>query len=84
MKGKMDTLDVVDLVEILPEHNVHRGQVGTVVAALDSDVFEVEFSDAEGRAYASLALTSRQLLVLYYERVEANSWSLRSRGRARV
>jgi len=80
MKGKIGILDVVALTEDLPERNLYRGQVGTVVETLASDVFEVEFSDDEGRAYASLTLTSRQLLVLQYKRVAANSWSLRSRG----
>ncbi len=34
-------------------------------------VFEVEFSDDEGRAYASLAVEASQLLVLHYKPVEA-------------
>jgi hypothetical protein len=33
-------------------------------------VFEVEFSDNEGRTYASLALKAEQLLVLHHEPVE--------------
>ena len=52
-----------------------RARIGTirptVVEALAPDVFEVEFSDDEGRAYASLALNVSQLLVLHYEPVEA-------------
>lgn len=47
------------------------GQVGTVVESLAPGVFEVEFSNDEGRAYASLALEASQLLVLHYEPVEA-------------
>jgi hypothetical protein len=60
-------LDVVALVEDLPEQSLLRGQVGTVVEVLGPDVFEVEFSDDEGRTYASLALPADQLLVLHYE-----------------
>ena len=66
----MDILNVVALTEDLPERGLHRGQVGTVVEALAPDVFEVEFSDDEGHAYASLALKASQLLILHYEPVE--------------
>ena len=71
MKETIDILDVVALTEDLPERGLYRGQVGTVVESLAPGVFEVEFSDDEGRAYASLALETRQLLVLHYEPVEA-------------
>ncbi len=67
MKDTADILDVVALTEDLPEDGLYRGQVGTVVETLAPDVFEVEFSDDEGCAYASLALNARQLLVLHYE-----------------
>lgn len=66
----INILNVVDLTEDLPEHGLCRGQVGTVVETPDPEVFEVEFSDEEGRAYASLALDVSQLLVLHYEPVE--------------
>lgn len=60
-------LDVVALTEDLPERELWRGQVGTVVEQLAPDVFEVEFSDNEGRTFASLALKTQQLMVLHYE-----------------
>jgi len=60
-------LDVVALTEDLPERELWRGQVGTVVEKLAPDVFEVESSDNEGRTFASLALKTQQLLVLHYE-----------------
>lgn len=72
MKDTIDILDVVALTEDLPERGLYRGQVGTVMESLAPGVFEVEFSDDEGRAYASLALAASQLLVLHYEPVEAN------------
>lgn len=71
MKGAIDILDVVALTEDLPERGLYRGQVGTVVESLAPGVFEVEFSDDEGRAYASLALEASQLLMLHYEPVQA-------------
>ncbi len=70
MGAAVDVLDVVTLTEDLPERNPYRGQVVTVVESLAADVFEVEFSDNGGRAYASLAFKVEQLLVLHHEPVE--------------
>ena len=67
MQTTLQLLDVVALTEDLPEHGLYRGQVGTVVEILAPDVFEVEFSDNEGRTYAELALRADQLLILRYE-----------------
>lgn len=71
MTSAIDILDVVALTDDLPERGLYKGQVGTVVEALDPGVFEVEFSDEEGRAYASLALEESRLLVLRYEPVKS-------------
>jgi hypothetical protein len=67
MKNMIQLLDIVALTEDLPERGLNRGQVGTVVEELDKDIFEVEFSDNDGRTYAILALRADQLLVLHYE-----------------
>ena len=67
MKQKVKLLDVVALMQELPNHDLSLGQVGTVVEILAPDVFEVEFSDNEGRTFAELALKADQLLVLHYE-----------------
>ena len=66
MSSAIQLLDVVALTEDLPERGLARGQVGTVVEALAPGVYEVEFSDDEGRTYAMLALRAEQLLVLHY------------------
>ena len=58
--------DVVALLEDLPERGLKRGQVGTVVEPLAPGVFEVEFSDNEGKTYASLALHSDQFMILHH------------------
>jgi hypothetical protein len=58
--------DVVALLTDLPEKGLRRGQVGTVVEELGRGAFEVEFSDDEGRAYATLALRPDQFIVLHY------------------
>ncbi|MEW6242358.1 MAG: DUF4926 domain-containing protein [Chloroflexota bacterium] len=67
MKQKVKLLDVVALTQELPNRELSLGQVGTVVEVLAPDVFEVEFSDNEGRTFAELALKADQLLVLRYE-----------------
>jgi hypothetical protein len=64
-------LDVVALTADLPDKSLLRGQVGTVVETLAPGVFEVEFSDDQGRTYAQLALKDSQLLVLHYQPQQA-------------
>ena len=63
----LELLSVVALMHDMPEAGLVRGQVGTVVEILGPEVFEVEFSDDAGRAYASLALKAHELLRLYHE-----------------
>ena len=65
-------LDIVALIEDLKDYGLQRGQVGTIVEMLDDAVFEVEFTDNEGRTYATLALKAEQLMVLHYEPAIAN------------
>jgi hypothetical protein len=60
-------LDVVALTDDLPGEGLGRGQVGTVVEVLSPDVFEVEFSDDQGRTYAQLPLARGQLMVLRFQ-----------------
>ncbi len=72
MENRVQLLDVVALTEDLPEHGLRRGQVGTVMEALAPDVFEVEFSDNDGRTYAMAALRVEQLLVLHHQPVNVS------------
>ena len=72
MKGRdmtdhIELLTVVALVEGLPDHQLQRGQVRTLVEVLADGVYEVEFSDPQGRAYAMLALPAEWLMALHYE-----------------
>ncbi|NMG11812.1 DUF4926 domain-containing protein [Brasilonema sp. UFV-L1] len=56
-------LDVVALMVDLPEYNLWRGQVGTVVEMLaGGTAFEVEFSDRNGRTYESIGLRPNQII----------------------
>jgi len=58
-------LDVVALTVDLPDKGLLRGQVGTVVEVLSPGIYEVEFSDDEGRTYAQLPFQDSKLLVLH-------------------
>lgn len=72
MRDTIHLFDVVALTVDLPEHNLWRGQVGTVVETLARGrAFEVEFCDSEGRTYTSLGLRSDQMMVLHYEPLPA-------------
>ncbi|MDQ5826601.1 MAG: DUF4926 domain-containing protein [Chloroflexota bacterium] len=62
--------DVVALIEDLPQLNLRRGQVGTVLEFLADGAVEVEFSDNAGRMYATASLRADQLMVLHYGPVE--------------
>lgn len=64
-------LDVVALMEYQPDHGLMRGQVGTVVEILQPGVYEVEFSDDEGRTYAQAPLSGSQILRLHHRPLEA-------------
>jgi hypothetical protein len=67
----INVLDVVALLVDMPQHGLVRGHVGTVVERLDDGIFEIEFSDDDGRAYADLALAADALLVLHHQPVAA-------------
>jgi hypothetical protein len=65
-KKPPELLDVVALLEDVPEKSLASGQVGTVVEVLDAANLLVEFSDEEGRPYAITPVPQKQLLVLHY------------------
>jgi len=58
---------VVAIPEDIPNTDLLRGQVGTVVETLEPGVFEVEFSGDNGEMYATRALRADQLVRLHYE-----------------
>ncbi len=62
----MKLLDVVVLTKDLPELNLCKGQVGTIVEVYKSDDFEVEFVDLQGNTYALETLNGSQLMQLHY------------------
>ena len=66
---EIEVLSVVAVLDDLPEYGLVRGQVGTVVEIWAPGVYEVEFSDDEGRTYAMAALSGAQLMRLHHEPV---------------
>ncbi|MTJ08741.1 DUF4926 domain-containing protein, partial [Anabaena sp. UHCC 0204] len=71
--NQFNLLNVVALTIDLPEYNLLRGQVGTIVELLaDGAVFEVEFSDSNGQTYESVGLRSEQIMVLHFEPASPN------------
>ncbi|MBL0159875.1 MAG: DUF4926 domain-containing protein [Bryobacterales bacterium] len=64
---ELELLSVVALLEDVDGHDLRRGQVGTIVERLAPGVYEVEFSDDDGRTYAGLSLRADQLLQLRHE-----------------
>lgn len=71
MNSPLQLLDVVALLEDRPEAGLVAGHVGAIVEQLADAVFEVEFSDEEGRTYAEIALPAGQLIALRYSPVAA-------------
>ncbi len=65
--------DLVALLEEVPAGHfdtgapltLRRGQIGTVVMTYDRSAFEVEFSDAQGRAFAMLPIPADKLIFLH-------------------
>jgi len=68
MMDKIRLLDVVAVIEDVQSEGLRRGEVGTVVELWQNGVFEVEFSDDAGNAYAFAALRPDQLMKLYFRR----------------
>jgi hypothetical protein len=70
MNEHFKLLDVVTLIVDLPEYNLWRGQVGTIVELLANGIaFEVEFADRDGRTYESIGLRPDQIMLLRFEPV---------------
>lgn len=62
----MKILEVVALIDDIPEDHLRRGQVGTVVELLAPGVVEVEFADLEGNPYAMCVIPEARLMVLHH------------------
>jgi len=73
MNRDVKLLDTVALLEDVQAEEVllQRGEVGVVVEILAPDVYEVEFCDDQGHAYAFASLHADQLLVLHNQGKES-------------
>jgi len=58
-------LDAVALLIDLPERQLARGEVGTIVEILAPNVYEVEFCNDDGETYSELALRGDQIVALH-------------------
>jgi hypothetical protein len=67
----MKVLDTVALRRDLPDGGLPEGLVGVVVEEWRPGVFEVEFADLNGRAYAFAAVAAVDLLLLHHSLSEA-------------
>lgn len=73
MNSEIHMHDLVALLEEVPARHfttgtpltLRRGQIGTVVMTYDGTAFEVEFSDAKGRAFAILPIPTGTLMLLH-------------------
>jgi hypothetical protein len=66
-------LDVVALLADLPSASLERGDVGTIVEALDATTWLVEFADRDGQMYALQPVATDQLIPLHFDRRPASA-----------
>ena len=71
MYNKYEILDVVALLKDIPEKNLKKGQVGTIVEILDKNVYEIEFCNKNGETIASISIKEENILLLRYDLVAA-------------
>jgi len=73
MNNGIKLLDVVALTVNLPEYNLTRGEVGTVVECYSDSAFDVEFVAQDGYTYALVTLHTEQLIPLRQKRVHSDT-----------
>ena len=64
-------LDVVVLTRPMPALNLRKGEMGTIIEALDKEYFLVEFVDTKGITYAMTPVAATSLMKVYYEPILA-------------
>lgn len=62
----MKMLDVVALLNDLPNRHLCKGQVGTIIEELDACTVLVEFADLSGVAYAIEPINHNLLIQLHH------------------
>ena len=72
-KGEIKLLDVVALTQDVPEHNLKRGDIGTVVEILSNgEAYEVEFSNTNGQMFKCVSFLASQFRVIPHEQIKAD------------
>ena len=64
MQEVIKLLDVVALTMDIPDYELIRGEIGTVVECHSEDAYEVEFVAQDGYTYALITLKEEQLIPL--------------------
>ncbi len=68
MTDEIRLLDVVALTTDVSEHNLTRGEIGTVVECYPGGGYEVEFVAQDGYTYALVTLQGDHILPLRQKR----------------
>ena len=64
MEDRIKLLDVVVLTSDLPQHKLHRGEIGAIVECYPNIAYEVEFVAQHGYTYALVTLRGDQFVSL--------------------
>ena len=68
MTDEIRLLDVVALTTDMSEHNLTRGEIGTIVECYPGNGYEVEFVAQDGYTYALVTLQEDQIIPLRQKR----------------
>jgi hypothetical protein len=59
----LNVLDPVALLQDIEDEHLQKGQVGTIVEKLDSNLFEVEFTNQKGETIALKKIKGEMLML---------------------
>ncbi len=62
---KPELFDTVELINDLPEHDLHAGSLGAVIEDYGDGHFEVEFANEQGETEQLAALPASQFIVVW-------------------
>jgi hypothetical protein len=65
--AEIKQLNTVALLRDMPDYNLSKGQVGTVVEKLNKGIFEIEFTNSLGETILTTPLSARDLILLRFE-----------------
>ena len=65
----INMFDTVALTKDIPEKQLKKGQVGTIVEEFNNEMYEVEFCDSTGKTLKLTSLHKNFMLVLLFDLV---------------